>query len=67
MNGLIDYDDEEFIRRTKAFCGFLDELQKLLSPRSPDPQQLRHSERQEEGLLVGPETAGADRPFEESK
>jgi hypothetical protein len=36
MKALIDYTDEEFIRRTRAFLTFLDDLQTRLIPRTPD-------------------------------
>lgn len=68
MRGLIDWEDEEHVRRTKSLLDFLGELQRRMEPRPPNTSSNRAHIGATNGVSPsGPGTAGARHPFEEEK
>jgi hypothetical protein len=65
MSGFIDYENEDHERRTRAFLGFLADLQQRLIPRTPAGAATVQQKAQDEPVPLISGTAGDGHPFED--
>ena len=65
MKALIDYENEDYERRTRAFLGFLADLQQRLIPRTPTGAATVQQKAQDEPVPSGSGTAATGHPFED--